>query len=207
MPWGWDPGAKRYRDTETGRFMPRGTVLDYVQESINGTSVATDLLAQYVADGTTSPADFTDLFREEIKGEYIRQYLLGRGGREQMTQADWGSIGGMLKEQYSHLPDFQAALESGELSEAQIAARAQMYVRSSREAYERAHERNAEDLGLSEEKWVLGEAEHCEDCLEYAGMDWQPVGTFPTPGDGSTRCKTNCQCHKLWRNPETGQTL
>ena len=57
---------------------------------------------------------------------------------------------------------------------------------------------------FDEELWVLGIAEHCEDCVYYAGMDWQPIGTVPTPGDGSTQCIVNCYCHKEYHNSRTG---
>jgi hypothetical protein len=204
MPWGWDRNAKRYRDTDSGRFMPRADVLNLVQRSVDASGVAADQLASFVAGGNLSPADFAALFREEIKREYIRQYLLGIGGRQQMTAADWGSIGGMLREQYGHLPGFVDAIASGELSEAQIMARARMYINSAREAYERAHARNAEALGMTEESWNLGAAEHCPDCLAFAAMGWQPIGTFPEPGAGATVCLTNCQCTKSYRNPDTG---
>lgn len=202
--WSWDTKAKRYRDLDTGRFVPRTEVLAYVQQSIDASGIAGDQLASFVAGGNVSPADFIALFREEIKREYIRQYLLAAGGRPQMTAADWGSVGGMIAEQYRFLPGFLDALLKGELTEAQIMARARMYTNSAREAFERAHAKNAKSLGMTEELWVLGLSEHCPTCLEFAGMGWQPIGTFPEPGDGSTECLTACQCHKVYRNPETG---
>ncbi len=205
--WGWDATLKRYRDSDTGRFMPRTTVLGFVSESIRTADIASDQIITFMADGLLSPDDFAGAFRQELKEEYIRQYLLGIGGRTQMTPADWGSIGGMLKEQYGHLDGFVDDLRGGELSEEQIRARAEMYVNSAREAYETAHSRNAEKLGLTEESWSLGASEHCDDCLAYAAQGWQPLGTFPTPGSGATQCMTNCACHKTYRNPATGQSL
>jgi len=186
--------------------MPRSDVLAYVERSLEASGVATGQLVDFVVDGVTSPEDFRELFREEIKREYIREYLLGIGGREQMTPRDWGSIGGMLAEQYRYLDEFARQIAAGELTPEQIAARAQMYVISAREAYERAHGRNAEALGMSEELWVMDESkEHCDDCAAYADAGWQPIGAFPMPGDGTTACLTNCGCQKLYRNPDTGQ--
>jgi hypothetical protein len=79
-----------------------------------------------------------------------------------------------------------------------------MYVNSAREGFEKATTKNAKAAGYTEELWVLGEAEHCDDCLEYAGEGWQEVGHFPVPGAGATLCKTACQCHLEHRNPDTG---
>ena len=205
MPWGWDPTAKRYRDLDTGRFMLRSEVLAWVEESLDASTVATDQLAQFVIDGVVSPADFGLLMRQELKEEYIRQYLLGIGGRAQMTPADWGSIGGMLADQYRYLDRFVDEIATGELPPGSLLLRVRMYVNSAREAYERAHLKNANALGMVEENWVLGDAEHCSDCVAFAGMGWQPIGTFPFPGEGATECLTNCKCHKIYRDPASGR--
>lgn len=200
MTWYWDAAVGRYRD-ERGHFMARARVLEHVQNSLEVTGAVGDVLAGYAGQGALNAGDFGALFREEIKREYIRQYLLGIGGRGQMTAADWGSIGGMLREQYRFLDGFLAEIAAGDLTEAQVMARARMYINSAREAYERAHGKVAGKLGATEELWVLGVAEHCDDCLALAAEGWQPVGTFPIPGDGSTQCLTNCQCHKEYRDP------
>lgn len=186
--------------------MPRRQVLSWVQESIDASGVASDQLVDFVVAGVVSSPDFQVLFREELKREYIRQYLLGIGGVEQMTPKDWGSIGGMLREQYRYLPGFAEEIAAGSLKPEQIAARSRMYVNSAREGYGRAHGRNAEALGMAEEKWELGSTEqHCETCVSFAEMGWQPIGSLPFPGDGSTQCLTNCQCVKIYHNPTTGE--
>lgn len=203
--WKWNETAARYYNTETGRFLSRAEALGYVDESIKATSSATDLLASYVSDGMIAPTDWHDLMKREIKNEYIREYILGKGGRAQMTQVDWGSIGGMLKEQYGYLDGFAELVASGDLSEAAIRSRSRMYINSAREAYERAKERVAGEAGYDEELWVLGIADHCEDCLAFEAEGWQPIGHFPMPGAGHTRCITNCACHKEYRKKETGE--
>lgn len=208
MAWAWNKAASRYQNVETGQFMARKEVLGYVEKSITASGQATDILASYVADGLLAPGDFYSLMAREIKGEYVRQYLLGRGGRAQMTQADWGSIGGMLKEQYNpHLKNFAEQIAQGKLSEAQIRARAQMYVNSAREAFERAQARSAKIAGLDEVKWVLNfTAEHCPDCEIFSDMGWQRVDEDPYdgayPGSGNTVCLTSCKCHLEYRAPQ-----
>lgn len=171
--WKWNSRARRYYDGDTGQFMPRDTVLGYVGGLIETAGPVTDILASLVIDVHISPADWHFLMREEIKREYISQYLLGIGGRAQMLPADWGSIGGMLKEQYGHLDGFLQDILDGKLSEAQIAARSKMYSSSAREAYERAN-----------------------------GRAWgdPPLPAFP--GDGSTACLTMCACNWDIRSAE-----
>lgn len=151
--------------------------------------------------------EFYTMMRERIKRAYIEQYLVGRGGRDQMTPADWGSIGGMLAEQYRYLEGFAAEVEAGELSQRQINARARMYIRSSKEAYERGRRRWLLSLDErdkpTEVRWILQPAEHCPDCVAFASLRWIPLtddafgGCFP--GSGCTQCLTNCQCFLDYR--------
>lgn len=201
MPFTFNPDTGRYRDTDTGRFVSHASVITSVEASLRASENASDLLSGMAGNGIISGGDFETLMRKEIKSEYIRQYLAGIGGRAQMTKADWASIGGMLKEQYGYLKGFAAEVAAGSLSEAQIAARAAMYINSSREAFERAKERTVKKAGYDQERWRLGfvRTEHCDDCVGYESMEWQPIGTFPFPGDGSTVCLTNCKCYKEYR--------
>jgi len=199
MGWAWDKKVGRYRDQETGRFLPVDQVRKWANESIAASEDAASQLAKMAADGSLRASEINTTFRESIKGEYIRQYLVGIGGEGRMTQADWGSIGGMLKEQYGHLDDFVKEIAAGNLTEAQIRVRMDMYINSAREAYERAQLKVAKNTDKKEEAWMLGQSEHCDDCLAYADEGWQPLGHFPSPGAGKTVCLTNCQCHKEYR--------
>lgn len=208
MAYAFDPKSGRYRDTTTGRWLSRDAVIDMAGKSLAASANAADELAALVSSGALTPADFGLLARTEIKNEYITQYLLGIGGREQMTPSDWGTIGRMLRDQYHpYLDGFIQDIADGKLTEAQIQARFRMYIDSAHQAYEKAAQKTARKAGFTEERWILdAEAEHCDDCVAYAGQEWQPIGTFPDPGDGSTTCLTNCRCYKIFRNPATGET-
>lgn len=165
MPYQYVTSLNRYRDVESGRFVSRQTVLGYVTRIARAGNAASDALAGLVSNGTISAADFGQLMRDELKSTFIQQYVLGRGGRDLMQPRDWGAVGNMLREQYQYLNEFVADIESGELTEGQIRARAALYFQSSREAYERG---NARAYGTPR---------------------------LPAyPGDLSTRCKTGCLC-------------
>lgn len=118
--WIWLPELKRYRDLATGQFVSADQVQVWVLDSMKASSSTTDTLSQMVSNRQVNLQGWTRAIREEIKGEFIRQYILGRGGLEQMTQVDYGSIGGMLKSEYHpHLDDFAQAIAAGKLSETQ----------------------------------------------------------------------------------------
>ena len=163
--WVWLPGAKRYYSYETHRFISFEQADKWSQETLRVSTAATDTLAEMVADRRLNVSDWQRQMKEVVKAEHIAKYLAGRGGLEAMTQSDWGRVGGVLKKQYGYLRDFAQSIANGELSEAQIRARAAMYMRSSREAFERAK----------------GAAMGVPDLPAY-------------PGDGSTPCLSNCGC-------------
>ncbi len=204
----WDELVGRYRD-ERGRFVSKETVYIYVNQSIKISGNVVSSLATFVYEGNISVNDWMNSMRQEIKDEYIRQYLSFAGGREAMTQADWGRIGGMLGEQYKYLDNFANDIASGKLTEAQINARSQMYINSAREAREKSRKISAEKAGFDEVYWELNpQLENCPDCVEFNGMDWQTAEDDPYggafPGSGDTVCLTACGCQLVWRNSKTG---
>ena len=197
--WYWDDSVKRYRSPVTGRFVGI--------EEMNG--LRTEFMAvqktRMVGVTNVYSAGTIDIFTYEkqvkdiLRQTYIDNYVMGKGGRNMMTQADWGSVGGMLREQYRYLNPFLEQIARGELSQAQIEARLRMYINSASEAYWRGFTSDIPlDLpaypgdgstaclvncqcqwhivpvyGGYNAYWRLGVAEHCPDCVERAGI-WNP---------------------------------
>ena len=167
-PWSWNRKSKRYED-ERGRQLDLSTM-----------SVLYDRFDQNIernmrnhAGTANDPDAWFKAMQGDIRTSYVDGYVLGHGGRDTMTHADWGRLGAMTRKQYAYLQRFQADIingrytdpETGELNQRAIAARSQLYARSARQAYERGR--------------VLGQG--CPDLPAY-------------PGDGSTECLANCRC-------------
>lgn len=141
--------------------------------------------------------EWKDKARQEIKEEFIRQYILGRGGIDQMTSTDWGRIGHALRTQYQYFKD----IETRNYSDKMLANVLTLYTDAATSMYERARaatyaialpaypgdgstechsrcnctwEYEKED-GLLVAYWTLGPVEtiHCETCLEREKM-WAP---------------------------------
>jgi len=154
--------------------------------------------AKRLTDGRISLPEFQRQMRKEIKDAWRTQYLLGRGGRGQMTQADWGRIGGRLQFQYARLNQFAADIAADTMTEAQIQARAALYSGANRTALYDGTTQRMQGAGKEEERRVLNPAEHCPDCTGFAARGWVPIGTLPEPGQQSV-CLTNCKCTKEYR--------
>ena len=165
-PWTYDVPSARYRDTSTGRFASHATILDGRDRFADTKALEVDRLTRRVTQGNIALNAWEQGMRDNIKDAYIAEYMLGKGGVNNMTQRDWGIIGRGLRDQYQYLRGFTNDLASGRISERQALARAQMYPNGAIKMFER---------GRSE------------------AMGMPPLPQYP--GDGQTRCLTNCRCH------------
>jgi len=202
--WVYDPVSQRYRNLRNGRYIDQDELRSLRNEFAEALREETDRIAQRLFDGVSSIQDWVLEMRTLIKDAYIAQYAASIGGMQYMTQSDYGRIGAMLSSQnrgqYWYLQQFAEAIARGELSEAQIRARAALYGYSSVQAFERGKARlygltlpaypgDGTTACLSNCKcgwriretnlayyctWTLGIAEHCSDCVDRAGM-WSPL--------------------------------
>jgi hypothetical protein len=173
--WGWLDNVKQFINTVIDRVLGRDaehTLLDKVIDIGKDDTLKTS--GTLFDDAITLGRWETDM-RQIIKDTYIQCYLMGIGGEGQLSQKDFGSIGGMLADQYRYLNGFAQEIADGKLTPAQIEARIQMYINSARESYSRARARS---YGI-------------------------PDGKLPAhPGDGRTRCLciTTPDCRILTMN-------
>jgi hypothetical protein len=116
-------------------------------------------------EGRIDLAEFQRLVKLEIKDLYIASTWTATGSPDATTFADYGRAGRRIRDQYAFLADFFDEIEAGDLSLAQIKSRAGMYANSSRQIMEEVA--NARD-----------------------GLPQLPF----SPGDGSTQCRSNCNC-------------
>lgn len=200
-PWQWDDRSKRYRDTATGRFITQHKAVTLRDFYIEAKKSDMDTLSRRFINHDIDLQQWVLEMRRQVKDTFINEYMLARGGRNNMTFADWGRVGAMLKKQYQYAAGFARDIDSGKMSGGQIRTRARMYIDSATQAFERA---KSESLGLPtlpaypgdgqtvcrancqcswdikdqgdhwDATWVLGVAEHCPDCVENADR-WAPL--------------------------------
>ena len=181
--WSWDGRTRRYRVTSAGSdalgqnagtFVSqkkmaglRDVFISQQKNQVNG-------LAQQLADGDITLNQWVLGMRQNVKDSFIDQYMLSAGGRNNMTQSDWGRIGQMVRNQYEYLDGFASDIAGGRYTESGVAARSRMYVESSSQAFERGN-------------------------TVTRGMPDLPA----YPGDGSTQCLSNCRCRWAIKETET----
>ena len=194
----WDTTVARYRDNRTGRFVAESRILETAEGFANFTQRNMGNITQRYLDGRIDLNAWQSAMRQEIKDAHLVNAMAGRGGRNAMTQADWGRSGARLRQQYGYLDNLAWERYNGTVTDAQMMTRAKMYSGASRTSYYDGKTAAYQAAEFTEERRVLNPAEHCADCIAYAGLDWQPIGSLPEPGQAS-QCLSNCKCNKEYR--------
>jgi hypothetical protein len=192
--YGWNEAAGRYVDLQTNRFVRFADVRDALESVMGASADRMHTFTQSLIDGQISLAEWQSGMLEQIKLAHTAAAASARGGWAQMSQSDWGAAGRLIRTQYDFLRNFSNQIASGEQPlNGRALVRADLYGQAARGTFEETRRRYERLMnGMEEERRVLGEADHCPDCLDYAEEDWQPIGTLPPIGDSV--CQTNCHC-------------
>ena len=170
MPHVWDPEAFVYRDANSGDIVNEAQIESALQMSLRDSFEHAAVITAAIDNGDLHPSDAEMQIRDEIEAAYIRQFVLGKGGRDNMSASDWIIIGALLVPQFFYLRRFAKALradapEQRVITSGEIQRRLNMYMNSSRQAFSRGDTRNKCDHALPAH-----------------------------PGDGSTDCMSACCC-------------
>jgi hypothetical protein len=150
-------------------------------------------ITQRLMDGNINIPEWQLAMEREIKAIHTASGATARGGWTQMSQSDWGFVGSQVKKQYQYLDGFAQDIVSGKQPlDGRAMQRARLYAQSGRGTHEEMRRRMESNKGKNQERRILAPAEHCTDCVEYAGRGWQPIGTLPPIG--ASLCRTNCHC-------------
>jgi len=151
--YGWQPNAGatgRYRDRATGRFVSELNVRADLDKYIEAKNANLDALANRLRNREISLADWQLQMRNEIRTMHSNAAMVAKGGRAQMTQADWGRVGQRLRFQYGKLDDWAAQIAKGEAPlNGRLNQRAKLYGQASRGTYEQQRRAMAAATGQS----------------------------------------------------------
>jgi hypothetical protein len=156
-------------------------------------------LAESLKAGEISLSQWESSMRDYLREQYTVGMILTKGGRDNITQADWGYMGSALKKQYNYLGGFARDIANDPQAwlSGRLDYRMNLYKESAYTALEDFNRREHRLAGYDEERRVLGQADHCDDCLDAAAQGWQPIGTLPAIGDSV--CIVNCKCEFEYR--------
>lgn len=158
--------------------------------------VVTDFAAAWELNRDT--AGWYEAMKRTVVRSHIQATIAGKGGILRTRLSDWRTAARQIQQELTYLRQFAQDVAAGSLSAAQIAARSALYSNHAQVSFWAARDAGQKQQGFTQERRVLGLAEHCPDCVGYASRGWVPIGTLPSPGDGSV-CRANCKCVKEYR--------
>lgn len=186
--------ASRYRDSSTGRFVSQRSITELLDTQVSGMERRLGALTMAMYEGQLSPAFWAEQMRTELRRGHLQNIALGMGGWSQISAQQFGRAGHALRDDYKRIARLAEEMQRGEVSLPQALNRVAGYAGSARLQYWEAERDGLRQSGREfEERRRLGTAEHCEKCVEFHNMSWQPLGVLPPPGTG-TPCGNWCKC-------------
>jgi len=195
----WDAIKSRFVSAVTKRPIAESTVRGDIQRMIRR-DISPQLkdITERMLDGKIDLGTWQKRMGAAIKDAWGMSSSIGRGGVQQMTQVDWGRLGGRLRFEYQQLTRFAFDISDSKMTREQILFRADLYAKAVRTGYYDGLQEAHELAGYTEERRLLHAEESCGDCQSYAGGGWAPIGTYPSPG-AACQCQRNCKCTKVYR--------
>ena len=177
--WVWNDLSKLYRNSKTKKRLTAEDLLEVrndfidaqrltlserdVDPAIIDSADARSFVSALVS-GLKTVQEWLYEMRQKVRDIFNAQYMLGRGGRNAMFQADLDRQTEAIASQFDFLQAYVEQVRQGQLSAKQIAARAELYMEASTSAFE---EGKASSHGVT--------------LPEY-------------PGDGNQMCGVRCRC-------------
>lgn len=162
--WTFDTKSRRYRNLTTGRYLSAASSIELRDDAVVRLRRDTADLTRQLADREIAVQAWESAMQANVREVNVLQFAFGRGGRNAMTDTDRASLAEIIDGQNAYLRAFAQDVAAGQLSEAQITARAKLYYGSSVAAYERGR---SGAFGVSLPAY---------------------------PADGGTACKSACRC-------------
>lgn len=190
----YDSRAGQFRGSN-GRFVPRSTILQQINEVENATKTRLEQLSNLLVNNRISLSVWQERTMITIKEANLRTTILASGGKSQTTKSHYGKLGAELKKEWSRLDNFAKEIKSGKLSKAQIVARSKLYTQSSASAFYRSEMLTKSTEGFRYAKrWLDSSARHCNQCPSYStnGL-WLPLDQVILPGHRCD-CRGRCKC-------------
>lgn len=204
--YAWNDKAGRYVDQKSGQFVSHAAVRSDLDRVLDGITAKMDLVSRGLNNGVINLDQWQAQMMDLTKRVHLVSAAAQRGGWAQMTQADFGRVGQIVRREYGFLRNFAEQIASGKQPlDGNIARRARMYGQQARNTFYSFQKVEMERRGFDEERSVLNPADHCEQCKSEERKGFQPIGSMVPIGQRI--CRSNCKCSVEYRNSATGETI
>lgn len=186
--------GERYRSSASGRFVSRKDILSLTNDQVTASSARMSDLTVAVTEGRITPAVWQEQMRTEQRRLTLQNSALGSGGWDQMTPKDFGRVGASLRQDYARITGTAADIADGKITLPEALARVNRYAGNARVQYylaEKDRVRPSAPNMVIIWRRILGDAKHCQSCLDYYEDGWS-LNVF-APGE-ACECGGHCKC-------------
>lgn len=207
-------GTGRYVDRRTGRIVSQSFVDDALELQIQAAQKSINGISRQLANSEITLAEWQLAMRDQMKTIHTISGALSKGGWGNMSQADWGAVGRISRIQYAKLEDVAVKIFDGKIRLRNLSGDvngtflriADLFGQGGIQTRSQMERRIAVQNGAELERRVLdARAQHCDCCIEQAGLGWQPVGTLEPIGNCT--CDNNCRCHFEYGQEVSGERV
>lgn len=196
MTFTYDINTARFR-TRDGRFISAAEAKRRIEKKVTALEKQFRQTAKLFNNGKITLAEFQMRMAARVKSSVVSTAAIGRGGRKQMNQSDWGKVGVHIREQNKYLNRLARGIENGTISANQLEYRASLYARQMRTAFSETQATANKDAGRTLCKRVIYAMESCSACLDWSKRGF--VAISEQPAIGSLTCLANCRCDLIYK--------
>lgn len=196
----YDPVTGDYYYKSNGKPVADRRIKELLAALILAGSVRLGELTTAFVEGRLAPSVWVEQTNTDLLRQHLILAALGAGGWAQLTEDDYARVQSRMDEDRKKVAGTASDVLLGTATLAVALARINTYIGDARtqfyDAQRRRIQRSASNMVLLERR-ILGNAQHCHDCIIYYNMGWQHVGTLPIPGMDSI-CGGNCRCDLIY---------
>lgn len=205
----FDRRTQRYRyltGERAGQFVAESRVQELTQSAIALIQKDIGTIGDLLIQGKINTATWESETALALKKLHAWNYLLGKGGEKRMTQRDRALLASLTRTQYGYLRQFSLDIIQKGMSQEQFKARLNLYSEAAAGTYEKARFESHINEGFTWERRFRTKIESCDDCLYWASIGWQPIGSLPNRGE-RCQCKARCGCYKSYSKERPKDSL
>lgn len=202
--------AGRYID-DSGRFVPQQTIRLELDKVVDTYSDRLANLGQQFRTGQIDGRAFQYEAMALIKQTNLAGAAMEKGGWFNMTQADFGRTGQIVRGEYDYFRNLLNDIESGKQRlDGTLDVRLRQYGQNGRTIYHDFEREDRAVQGYDEARRLLNGRDNCKTskrpgCIDVAARGW--VRLPDVVMIGSCTCLNNCRCDMQYRNSETGEVV
>lgn len=196
-PFVWDKKTGRYR-RPNGTFVSLAEVQQVIDQILDRQIRSAQNLAFQLRNGEISLTVWRQSMRDMIKNVHLYSAAAAKGGWAQLTQADYGRIGNIVRAEYKYLERFARGISDQRIAlDGRYFDRVRMYAEAGRDTYYQVTRAAMQAAGMREERNIRTANESCGGCIVESRRGWVPIGKL-TP-IGRRNCLRKCRCFLEFR--------